>query len=116
MPAAHKTNTAKAISIGILHLNLHDLFDNRVPDDLQHDSRAQHDVSDLVHEEELDVVWIDVKHDEGNRDRNAGQGAAGHAAVSADGADTASQLEPFADHVGQLVQDLGQVSAGALLQ
>ncbi len=36
--------------------------------------------------------------------------------MRADGADAAAQLEALPDHVGQLVQNFGQVAAGALLQ
>ena len=39
-----------------------------------------------------------------------------HAAMGADRADTAPQFEALANHVGQLVQNLGQITAGALLQ
>ena len=39
-----------------LDLDLHDLLDDRVADDLEPDRRAQHDVSQVVLEEELHVV------------------------------------------------------------
>ena len=76
----------------------------------------QHDVADLVLEEELHVVRIGVEHQDGDGDRDAAQRRGGHPPVRADRADAPAQLEALADHVRQLVQNLGQVAAGALLQ
>src|SRR5712691_624372 len=110
-------NIAMVIKIGMaLDLDFHDLLHDEVADDLQRHGRAQHDVADVVGEEELDVVRIGVKHQNRNGDRNQAERGGGHAAVRADCADASAELEALADHIGQLVQNLSQVDARTLLQ
>src|SRR5579862_8916061 len=100
----------------VLDLDLHDLFHHRITDQLQHHRGAQHDVADVVVEKELHVVRIGEKHQDAHGDRNDAQRRGRHLAVSADRPDAPSQLEALADYICQLVQNLGQIAAGALLQ
>src|ERR1700722_15746904 len=119
-PARPMANTTKINTVkrnGMpLYLDGIDFLHHAVADELERNRGPEHDLAYAVGKEKLDVIRIGVKHENRHRDRNAAQRGRGHAAVRADGADAPAQLEAFADDVSQLVQDLGQVTAGALLQ
>src|SRR5579864_6494305 len=110
-------NITMVIKMGMtLNLDFHDLLHDEVADNLQRHGRAQHNVADVVGEEELDVIRIGVEHENRHRDGNQAERGGRHAAMRADGPDASAELEALADHVGQLVQNLSQVAARALLQ
>src|SRR5258706_1036333 len=110
-------NIAMVSKIGMaLDLDFHDLLHDEVADDLQRHGRAQHDVADVVGEEELDVVRVGETQKTRHGDRNQAERGGGHAAVRADSADASAKLEALGDHIGQLVQNLSQVAARTLLQ
>src|ERR1700756_5434551 len=92
-----------------LNLDLHDLLHDAVADQLQGHGRAQHDLAHVVGEKELDVVRVGVEHQDCNRYRNTAKGGGGHFSVGADRANASAQLEAFANHVGQIVQNFRQV-------
>src|SRR5277367_439029 len=100
----------------VLNLYIRDVLHDEESNHLQGHRAAQHDIADVVQEEEAHVVRVGVKREHRDPDGNATERDARHAPMRADGLDAAPQLEALADHIGQLVQDLGQVAAGALLQ
>src|SRR5580658_4170175 len=114
MARTTKINTVKRNGMS-LYLDVHDLLHDAVADQLERDRRAEHHLTHVVLEEEVDVIGSGIKHQHGDRDRNAAERGCGHAAMRADGANSPAQFEAFADDIGQLVQNLGQITAGALL-
>src|SRR5579884_1132711 len=111
------TKTMQGIRIlAMSDLDVYNLANNAVTDELQRDGTAGHDVSDVVFEEELHVLRVGVEHQDRDADGNAGERQPGHASMRADGPDLAAELEALTNDVRQLIQDLGEVPAGALLQ
>src|ERR1700691_4747734 len=96
-----------------LDLDVDDFFHDQVADQLQEHRGAQHDVAGIVLEEELDVVRVGVEHQHRHRRRNRAQRRRRHASVSADGANAPTQFEALPNDVSELVQNFGQVAAGA---
>src|ERR1700691_4266010 len=116
-PAAKNRKTTKLNKNAMaLNLDARDLPHDEISGNLQYDRAAQHDVAHIVEEEEPHVVGVGVEHEHRDANRNATESDSRHAPVRADRADAAPQLEALPNHVGQFVQDLGQVSSGALLQ
>ena len=69
----------------------------------------------FTREERLHVLGADEHERDGQRRRQAEQHVAGEAAVRGVHAHLPQDLEPLAHHVGEVVEDLGEVAAGLAL-
>src|SRR5580658_3247805 len=84
-PANSKKTTKLKRRSMPLHLDVRDLLHDEIADDLKGHRATQHDVADVVQEEELHIIRIGVEHEDRHADGNAGQGGPGHAPMRADG-------------------------------
>src|SRR5713101_8868806 len=99
-----------------LNLDRNDLLHDDVADQLEEDGDTRHLIARGIFNKELDIFPVGIEHQERHRDGNDGQGRGRDAAVSADGLDSAAQLEPLADDNRQLIEQLGKITACPLLQ
>src|SRR5579862_8159757 len=124
--AAPKANTTAAtvmkmtivrISSGIcLHLNPDDLTDHEITDRLQRNAHHDQKVSDGVIKERTHELRAEqIKHQ--NHDRRHGhQQHHGESSLRSMYFYLTLNLEAFANHVGQIIQDLCQIASGFALQ
>src|SRR5262245_24213917 len=103
-------NAMRGISIA-LYLDLDDLFDPEIPDRLHDRGGAEEHVADPLAEEQLHVLGVDERQGDGQERRQRQQHVAGQASVRGVDADLAQDLEPLADDVREVLEDLRQVAA-----
>src|SRR5215510_3888921 len=105
-------NTAAIVS----DLDPDDLANDEIADRLQANADHQHGMANRIAEQRLDehrVHEIHAHHDDG---RHAHKQEHGEAALRGVDAHLSQDLEPLADYVREVVEDLGEVAARLALQ
>src|SRR5579864_4671135 len=99
-----------------LHLNPDDLANDEVSDRLQRDADHQHHVANRVGEQGTDKHWVHEHHAHNDYGRHPHEQKHGEAALGGVDAHLAEDLETFANHVREIVENFRQVAARLALQ
>src|SRR5208282_1476143 len=120
---ATKTKMASASGIirtlyesHISNLDLDNSANHKISHRLQCDASDDQGVSYRVGEKRLDKAPVKDKHYGHHRGRQSHEQHHGEASLGGVNADLAQNLEAFADYIGQVVKNLGQIAAGFALQ
>src|SRR5712692_10581637 len=103
---------SNAINTVTLHLDLDDPADPEEPNRLHHEGNEQRHLAHAVLEEQLHVLRVEHRQDDAQRRRQGQQDEGGEAAVRGVHANLPADLESLADHVREVVENLGQIAAG----
>src|SRR5262249_38657501 len=109
--SAANRNASTGRSMAALDLDFDDLTDPDVSDGLHDDRADQHRLPHPLVKQQAHVLGIDERQGDGERRWQRQQHVAGEAAVRGVDADLTADLEPLADHVGEVVENLRQGAA-----
>src|SRR6185369_3305579 len=109
-----QTNAKMTSSMG-LHLDLDDLADPEETGGLHDDGASDHHFSQRLGEQQLHLRRRDEGEREGESRRQRQQHESGETSVCCMRSHLTQNLESFADDVGKVVEDLGQVAAAFTL-